>query len=87
MIVEFSKSYEKRYKKLGKREKDAVKSAILCFMENPEADELRNHALKGKFLGYRSIDAGFDLRVIFREEDGYVLVVFVDVGSHNQIYG
>jgi len=86
MEVYFNKAYSKRFGKLNKRDREAVKEAILKFMDDPFADDLRNHPLKGKYLGYRSIDAGFDLRVIFREEDGYIVVVFVDVGSHSQLY-
>lgn len=87
MELLFGKAYAKRYAKLGKRDKEAVKKALLTFIDNPNAEELRNHPLKGKYVGLRSIDAGFDLRIIFREEGGYVFVVVLDVGSHSQLYG
>ena len=87
MEIFYTPAYRKRYKKLDQRSKGAIDRAIRVFVEKPNAPELRNHALKGDYFGHRSIDAGFDLRIIFREEDGYTIVVFVDVGSHSQLYG
>lgn len=87
MKISYSKQYLKQFEKLPKQSKQAAINAIAVFVENPNAPELRNHALKGKLTGHRSIDAGFDLRLIFREEGGYVFVTFAMVGTHNQLYG
>jgi len=87
MRLVYQKEFLKGYKKLGQKDKDAVNDALRAFMENPENPKLRNHALKGKLKGYRSIDAGFDLRIHFYEEGDYVAVFLVRVGSHSQLYG
>lgn len=81
------KRYQKSYKKLSSRHKDAVDRAIAAFEDNPNNPDLRNHALKGEFYGFRSIDAAFDLRIIFKEEDEYIVVLLFDVGTHSQLYG
>lgn len=86
MKIVFTKRYEKEYKKLDKKSKEAADKALLLFRENPNDPKLDNHALLGKLKGYRSIDAGFDLRIQFYEEDGYVYVFLVRVGSHSQLY-
>ena len=86
MKIVYSREYLKRYKKLDERSRKAVDHALTVFMENPFAPELRNHPLKGEFMGSRSIDAGFDLRIVFSEEGNYFLVALLKVGSHSQLY-
>lgn len=58
-------------------------------MEDPFDSRLRNHELKGEYAGLRSLDAGFDLRIIYRElSDGkHELVALIMVESHSDIYG
>ena len=46
---------------------------------------LNNHALKGRHKGFRSINIGGDLRVIYKEiSPGKVL--FADIDNHNNLY-
>jgi addiction module RelE/StbE family toxin len=87
MEIITTKQYIKQFEKLQKASKISVKKSIIIFQENPLDPKLNNHALKGKFKGYRSIDAEFDLRIIFREENGYEIVAIVQVGTHSQLYG
>lgn len=87
MIVRFHKQFDKQFAKLQPHQKKAATTAILAFRRNPHAPELYNHPLKGAMAGHRSISAGFDLRLVFIEEGGYVVVEFVRVGTHSQLYG
>jgi addiction module RelE/StbE family toxin len=86
MQLAYTKAFLKNLRGLQQRERDAVQKALELFVQSPFAPSLRNHALKGEYLGARSIDAGFDLRIIFREQDGYVVVYLLRVGSHSQLY-
>ena len=81
-------SFDKSYQKLQKRDQIAVDKALVLFCQNPFDEKLRNHGLKGIYLGLRSIDAKNDLRIIFEEmSDGrYELVSLNNVGSHSQLY-
>lgn len=79
MKISYSKRYIKQFEKLPKHSKLAVIAAIAHFIENPLAPSLRNHLLHGSYRGQRSIDAAFDLRLIFKEEGDYVVVTFVDI--------
>jgi mRNA-degrading endonuclease YafQ of YafQ-DinJ toxin-antitoxin module len=36
--------------------------------------------------GLRVFSAAWDLRVIYREEGGFITIILVDVGSHHQVY-
>ncbi len=80
------KNFLKDYKKLNKKQKIRVDKAIETFEQNPFNKKLRNHALKGKFQGFRSIDTGGDLRLMFCEQKKYITVVFVTVGLHSYLY-
>ena len=60
------RNFEKAYVKLCVEEKDRFKERINIFLNNPFYYSLNNHALKGKYSGYRSINIGGDLRAIFK---------------------
>ncbi len=80
------KNFSKQYKRLSKERQDQVNKALIIFFNNPLDQNLRNHSLKGKYAGLNSIDAAFDLRIIFRQEKNYAIVFLLKVGSHNQLY-
>ena len=80
------KNFSKQYQKLNSKQQSFVDQAIILFYKNPFDSSLRNHALKGKYWGCYSIDAGNDLRIIFKREKNYVVVVLLKVGSHSQLY-
>ncbi len=86
MKIETSSRFVKMYKKLSLIQQEIVDNAILRFREDPFQPSLRNHALKGKLAGLRSIKAGYDLRLVYEEKNGYVVVVFLELGSHDQVY-
>lgn len=80
------KNFTKQYRKLGSKQQTFIDQAIFLFYKNPFDAKLRNHALKGKYKGCHSIDAAFDLRIIFQQEKNYAVVFLLKVGSHNQLY-
>lgn len=86
MILNYHRKFQKDYLKLGKNDKNRINEAIKRFKKNPYDIILRNHVLKGGMKDRRVICAGGDLRLIFKEYDKYTLVLFLEVGSHNQVY-
>lgn len=84
--VQLHRRFIKKYKELERRDQEAVKRALARFEEFPFDPSLRNHSLKGKRSGLRSISAGFDLRVLFHEVDRDTYLM-VDVGTHSALYG
>ena len=80
------KNFKKQYKKLPKPLKLKVDQTLVKFVDDPFAENLQNHALKGRLKGKRAIYIGADLRMIFEEFDGYAIVLMLAVGSHNQVY-
>ncbi|MFH1670256.1 MAG: type II toxin-antitoxin system YafQ family toxin [Patescibacteria group bacterium] len=86
MKIRFKKSFWKYYAKLTSKQRKAVDRAIVIFRKDPFSPKLRNHSLRGKLSDERSIVAGYDLRIIFREEGGYCLVIMITVGTHDEVY-
>ena len=86
MTVETTNRFDKAYARLAVREKNLVDDALRTFVKNPFEASLHNHGLKGKHKGLHSISVGYDLRIIFTQEGGHVIVIQLDVGSHDEVY-
>jgi addiction module RelE/StbE family toxin len=86
MQVRFSPNFDKQYaQRLAKRQQIQVLGIIELFQDEPFNKDLRNHSLKGKWYGHRSISVGGDLRLHFQMLDS-VTAYFVAVGTHEQLY-
>ena len=83
MQIRRDPSFLRSLKKLDKQKRKAVFEAIGKLQKNPFDPSLRNHTLQGKLKGLRAFSAAYDLRIVFEERDGYLVVIFVDVGSHH----
>ena len=86
MKIIYRKQFLKQFKKLERRKQLAVNDAIDCFRQNPHDARLHNHSLQGHVGGKRAISAGFDLRIVFEERDGYAIVIMIAVGRHETVY-
>lgn len=86
MNIQTTKTFDKQYSKLKPNVKSQFKKRITTFSVNPFDVMLRNHALKGKYLGYRSIDIIGDVRALYTVK-GDTVVIFGFIGSHSQLYG
>jgi addiction module RelE/StbE family toxin len=62
-----------------------VDEKLLLFKGDEFHSELRNHALRGKYLGFRSIDINVDLRALYKKIDG-LYVLFAFLGTHSDLY-
>jgi addiction module RelE/StbE family toxin len=88
MKIEYHKDFTKQFEKLRKGEQKRVLSTLKLFEKEPLAEQLRNHPLKGELSKFRSISSGGDIRLHYYEkEPDHIIVVFVAIGSHSQLYG
>jgi len=85
MIIETTKTFDKQYAKVNLKVKTAFKIRLEVFRDNPFDVKLRNHALKGKYLGYRSIDITGDVRALYKIH-GDLVIIFGFIGTHSQLY-
>lgn len=87
MIIYFHKTFVKQLKKLPGKERSQVKERLALFLENPFHELLNNHPLKGKYLGYRSINIKGDLRAIYKNANGSEEeCIFALLGNHGNLY-
>lgn len=80
----FKKNYRKRIaskRHLVKRFKERIK----LFLKNRKDPVLRDHALIGKKINLRAFSIAGDIRVVYRLETQN-RALFLDIGSHNQVY-
>ena len=89
MNIKYSVTFKKQYKKAPKKIQEKVKERISLFVQDPTNQVLNNHALTGKFQGYRSINITGDWRAIFEEVDPILddpYIEFIALGTHSQLY-
>lgn len=80
----FDKSYKKRVLGNASLEKKFRERSVL-FLVDRSNPILKDHKLTGKKIGLRAFSVTGDIRVIYIPIS-IDLVLFVDIGSHNQVY-
>ena len=86
MKITSHKTFVKAYARLSILQKKQIDAALRLFETNRTDPFLQDHALKGKMKSLRAFSAGHDLRVIYREEGGFITIILLDAGTHNQVY-
>lgn len=85
MRITFHKHFEKKFKRLDQKIKKAFYKKLQILAESPFSKELNNHALKGKYRDYRSINITGDVRAVFKFVSENV-IEFDDIDNHNNLY-
>lgn len=85
MKIIFHKNFERRYRKFPVKIRQRVKERNILFEKDPYNPILNNHALNGKYMGYRSISITGNIRIIYKflEKD---TVLFSEIGTHSELY-
>lgn len=78
-------NFRKRYRKLRDEERRRFRKRRDLFLKNPFHPALNNHPLHGAYLGYRSINVGGDLRVIYEAVDRFT-AQFILIDTHSNLY-
>lgn len=82
--IDYSKKFIKQLRKAPLSIKRYFRQKSELFLNHPFHPQLNNHALTGKFKGYRSINITGDWRAIYSEEEN--LIIFKLLGTHSQLY-
>lgn len=81
MIISYTSTFAKHYRKLLPRIKNQAKKREKIFRKNPMDPRLKTHALTGKLKGYFAFSITHQYRIMFAfEPDGSV--TFIDVETH-----
>ena len=85
MDIRLHRNFERRYVKIPPAIQKRFKERRDIFSHNPFDPILQNHALKGKYHGYRSINITGNYCAVYKliAED---VVIFVDLGTHSELY-
>jgi mRNA-degrading endonuclease YafQ of YafQ-DinJ toxin-antitoxin module len=89
MEIAFSNSFKKAYKRnIQSSDKQTDFWLRLdWFIHDPFDQRLRTHKLSGKLTGLWSFSLSYDMRVVFFfTADNPKKAVFVDIGTHKQVY-
>lgn len=85
MNVILHRGFVKSYKKLRPADRKKFKERRNIFLADPFHALLQNHPLHGKYAGYLSFNVTGDIRVVYRELN-LETVVFVEIGTHSELY-
>lgn len=86
--IAFSSSFKRAFKKHvagDARFETIFWERVEFFKNNPFEPKLRTHKLSGKLKDLWSFSIEYDLRVIFSFAEQNK-VIFVDIGSHKEVY-
>lgn len=86
MAVKFSRRFSKQYDKCSPKVRQAFHNRLDLFLQDKFNPLLHNHALIGKYSGYRSINITGDWRALFQELEGDKIIHFDAIGTHSQLY-
>lgn len=88
MKILYSNKFKKNFNKripinspLDKKYQERLK----LFNKQTNDPFIKSHKLAGKFQGYSAFSITGDIRVIYVQESEDT-VLFIDVGTHNQVY-
>ena len=84
MIIVYHQDFKRNYKKLSPKVKGKLEERLRIFSKDEFNPILNNHALKGKWLEYRSINVTGDIRAIFKRNTA--VIIFVAIDSHSNLY-
>ncbi len=83
--IQFTKDFTRQFKKLKSTQQTRFYERLELFKNNPSDRVLRDHALKGNYIGYRSIDIQGDLRALYYIQNDKI-IIFALIGTHSQLY-
>jgi mRNA interferase YafQ len=83
--IDYHKDFKKSLKKLTKSAQNKLDDRLRILVDNQSDAQLKNHALTGRWKGYRSINITGDIRAVFKvAENGSIL--FTNIGTHSELY-
>ena len=88
LLIEYTSRFNKQRKAAPLEIKIAFREAFELFVDDINHPNLRNHALKEKYAGFRSINVTEDWRALFkiRKNENKIVITFHILGTHDQLY-
>lgn len=89
MEISFSSSFKKAFTKKvrGSVSEKFFWKKVALFVSDPHDLQLKTHKLSGKLKDLWSFSVDYDLRIVFYfTKDKPPKAVFVDIGTHDEVY-
>lgn len=86
MHIIFSKRFKKRHCRLDLDMQNKFRQRLELYLLDRDNIILNVHQLKGKFIGYYSLNVTGDVRLIFRYLSDSNAIFLFDIGSHSELY-
>lgn len=89
LTIKYHKSFKKDYKLIKKRGYDiSLLKETVSVIANEEVlpERYRDHELKGEYEGFRECHILPDWLLIYRIEDGNVILALARTGSHSDLF-
>lgn len=86
MQIHYTSAFKRMFRKLPHLQQEQAERALRIFEDNPFDPRLRNHKLSGSHEDVRSISAGYDLRILYAEQNGHSIIFLLMVGKHDAVY-
>ena len=93
MNLIWSKGFKRSFKKLTKKNpqlKNKIFNVLRLLGQDPFTPSLKSHKLTGNLDGLWSCSVDYDCRIIFSfSEEGEfleIVILLIDIGSHDQVY-
>ena len=93
MQVVWGNGFKRSFKKITKKNPqltDQIVKALKLLGEDPFTPSLKSHKLEGNLAGLWSCSVAYDCRIVFRFSDDEkfleIVILLVDIGSHDEVY-
>ena len=89
MTIQYNPGFLDKLKSVNVRVRKSFHEKINLFRKDPSNARLRNHALEGVYIGFKSIDITNDYRAIYEEVaiGEETIAYFTLLGTHKELYG
>ncbi|MFH0840756.1 MAG: type II toxin-antitoxin system YafQ family toxin [bacterium] len=88
--ITWSKRFKKQFQKISKNplfKRDIFEAIVNSLAHGKELDiKYHDHGLKGDLSGYRECHIQPDVLLVYRKENKMMLIVFVKIGSHSDLF-
>lgn len=84
--IEFSSPFKRRLKRLNPKIRKKLPELMVIFSGDPFNRRLKTHQLAGRLKNKYAFSLAPNLRIIFTFIDNNKTALFIDIGSHDQVY-
>lgn len=89
MKIEYTKKFQRHFRRRVESHPELpslFQTKVKEFIQDPFAPSLKTHKLSGRLKDCWAFSVAYDCRVVFLFEDNQETAIFVDIGTHDEVY-